>query len=166
LALLLLHDYAVLYKMKKLSVITAFISVVFFAGAAMALDTNTLTVQGAVIGICKFDAAASTLSFGNLDPTSLANGTAQTNIGFWCTKNSAEAAITITDDSGGAYQMVGATYGETITYSVVYTKDALPNMGPGGAHRVLTIDGTVLNADYVNNSADTYSDTLIVTINP
>ena len=55
---------------KSLVLALAMGMVMVLGGVAMAVDTNTLTVQASVVGTCKFVAPkASTLDFGALDPS-------------------------------------------------------------------------------------------------
>lgn len=156
--------------MKKLLAITAALAVMAMAGTAMAADSNTLTVQASVTGTCKFvTPKTSTLDFGPLDPSSTSNASASTTTQFWCTKGVTTDDITAGNGSnwsGSKRQMKAAgTSGDLIPYSLSLTKDGNSNLGPASA-RTLTIAGTILNADYVNKTADNYSDTVTLTITP
>ncbi len=145
-------------------------AVVLMAGQAYAAGSNTVAVTATVLGRCAFNAGAGALAFGNLDPTSALDATAApTNPTFWCTKG---AAFALTDDDGvnelvaNGNRMIGTILpSEYIPYSMTYTPSAA--LGAGKTTPItLTLTGTVLNADYINVSADTYSDTVTITVTP
>jgi len=154
--------------MKK-TVILAALTLIAMASSALAADTNTLTVQANVLGTCKFVAPkTSTLNFGALDPSVGANVNGSTTTQFWCTKGVVTDAITA--DTGlnfaaGKNQMLDAVSGDVIPYTLALVKDGNANTGPA-APRTLTINGQVLGADYTTKSAGSYSDTVILSINP
>lgn len=145
-------------------------AVILIAGQAYAAGTNTVAVSASVLGTCKFNAGAGALAFGAMDPALATDATAvPTNPTFWCTKNAAIGPLT--DDDGvneivaNGNRMIGATYAEFIPYSMTYTPSAAVGAGKT-TPIILTLTGTVLNADYVNASVDTYSDTVTITVNP
>jgi uncharacterized membrane protein len=57
------------HRMKKILVIITAVAITAMAGAAMAADSNTLTVTASVTGTCKFVTGTSNLNFGALDPS-------------------------------------------------------------------------------------------------
>ncbi len=153
--------------MKKLILVVAALGFLAAEGPALAASTNAISVSATVIGTCKFSSATSTLAFGNLDPTLATNATASMSTNFWCTKG---AAYAITNDtglhnSGATIRMQnGADATQFIPYTIAYT-----NAGTGlGKNTPVTLNvtGTVLNADYVDAGAGSYSDTVTLTINP
>jgi len=141
--------------------------VLALSGVAMA-QTNqaNVTVSATVLGTCKFTSGG-TMAFGTLDPSVGTDKNAVvTQPTFWCTKN---AAYTIADDNGlhetgTTHQMIGASFGEYIPYTFTYTASGTGN----GPTNPITMDiaGTVLGTDYTGKSADTYSDTVQLTITP
>lgn len=141
-----------------------------FAAPLSALaDTATLSVTATVVGTCKVTTSTGTLAFGSLDPSSATDGSgSSSDIQFWCTKG---AAYTITDDNGlhevgSQHRMQSDTLAtaEYIPYNISYTASGT---GSGPSTPItLSVSGTVLNADYINASADTYSDTVTFTITP
>lgn len=154
--------------MKKLLAIITAAGIVAMAGAAMAADSNTLTVQASVAGTCKFSSATSTLDFGALDPSLTTNPTKTTTTNFWCTKGVLTESITADQGMNFAAtknQMKDAVSGDVIPYVLALTKDSITNGGPT-ATRTLTIKGDILNADYVGKSAGSYSDTVKLDILP
>lgn len=154
--------------MKKITLSAVALAIVAMAGTAMAAGTNTLTVNANVVGTCKFSAAASTLAFGAIDPTVGANVTGSTTAQFWCTKGVVADTITANNGanwSGTSRQMKDVVSGDLINYGVALVKDANPNVGPG-TPRTLTVNGSILGADYTSKTAGNYSDTVTLTINP
>src|SRR5450631_57997 len=55
------------------------------AFGAQAADTNTLTINGTITGVCKFNVAVETLAM-TLDATLATNAVGTQNIQYWCTK--------------------------------------------------------------------------------
>jgi spore coat protein U-like protein len=137
-----------------------------FAPAAMAA-TTTVPVSATVVGTCQFNSSGS-VSF-TLDPSSAADatGTVSAQPRFWCTNGT---SYTISDDFGVNEATPGSaprrmTDGTNfIPYSFTYTAS-----GTGaGKNSPITMDisATVLNADFVNAVAGTYTDTVTLTITP
>jgi len=153
--------------MKTFFVAAAAIALIAMAGSGMA-DTNTLTVTASVAGTCKFVAGTSLLGFGSLDPSVGTDVNASATTQFWCTKGvttDAVSANTGLNFAGGKRGMKDTVSGDVIPYTLTLTKDANPNAGPS-APRILTLAGGVLGADYTAKTAGSYSDTVVVSINP
>jgi len=152
--------------MNKLLGMVMVLGLVLSTGVAFA-DTNTFTVQASVIGICKLSSGTSTLDFGALDPSLTSDGAATTTVNFWCTKN---AGYTVAANNGahfgsGSKRMEGPTAADLIPYSLSNN----PSTGIGSGKTtpiVLTLTGSILNADYVNAAVGSYSDTVTLTITP
>lgn len=155
--------------MKKILLLVAVMTIVAIAGAAMAANSNTLTVSASVLGSCKFEAAASTVNFAAaLDPTVGTDQNASGTTTFWCTKGSGAPIITADNGSnwnGTKRQMHDTVSGDLIPYTLTLTPDANPNLGPSSP-RTLTIGVAVLGTDYTANSAGNYADTVRLSINP
>lgn len=154
--------------MKKLLVITTVALFVIMTGSIALADTNTLTVNATLSGTCKFNTPTSTLSF-TLDPSSSADATAQALPTFWCSRG--VTLLTPTTNNGLWFSVskrmrsAGHTT-EFIPYSVALTPSSTTGLGKTNPI-TLTVDGTVLNADYVNALAATdYTDTVVITIAP
>ena len=139
------------------------------AGSAYAADTSNMTVQAAVVGTCKFNSTP-VLDFGNLDPSSASNGAGSSTISFWCTKGS---NYTVTAGNGTNYDIPGATRrmkGPGATDYIPYSL-ALPAGATGtgsGKSTAITfaVTGTVLNANYINATVGSYTDTVQMAVNP
>jgi len=152
---------------------TAFIAItlttLFFASSALAA-TQVLSVSAKVIGNCAFNSAAD-VDFGDLNQNSGSDQTAKGNLVFWCTKN---ATYNLSDGEDVAGSGDGTFAGtllptgtspDTINYSLTYS-----NFNGDGAGKTSpitsAITATIVNADYVNVAADTYTDTVTFTITP
>jgi|FaiFalFF_MnMetaG_3_1042247.scaffolds.fasta_scaffold18103_2 spore coat protein U-like protein len=147
----------------------------------LAGDNATVNVLANVVGNCKFTTASATLNFGNLDPAVGGDVNATTTLTFWCTKR---ATYTITDNdgsnsSGTQQRMKHASLTEYIPYNFCYkstgpaptpcTTDTTSDTGTGAGKTspiTLNISGTVLESNYIDASAGSYSDTVTMTINP
>jgi len=151
--------------MKRLLVVFMAIGLLAAASGALAADTATVAVSATVTGTCKFNSGG-TLSF-TLDPSTggNVNGTVS-QPAFWCTKG---ASYTLSDDdglnkSGTTHRMKHATLTEYIPYSFAYT-----TTGTGtGKSAAITMDiaSAVTEADYINASAGSYTDTVTLSITP
>ncbi|MHC1697416.1 MAG: spore coat protein U domain-containing protein [Geobacteraceae bacterium] len=153
--------------MKKLLAIITVAGITAMAGTAIAQDTNTLTVSASVTGSCAFSDATSTLAFGALDPAVGTDVSVSSSTTFWCTKGT--GAVSFVDDGGQNFltkrQMKDTVSGDLLPYDLSLTPDSLANNGPG-SERTLTISGTVLGNDYKNVTVGSYSDNVVITINP
>ena len=161
-------------EMKRLTVITMVaLLIVAMSGIALAGGTAQVNVSAQVVGTCKFSAASTNLPFGvlpfDINGNALGAGPITATIDFWCTKG---AAYTITDDDGlwdtgvDANRMHSDTLAiaEYIDYTATYAPASGAGAGPGSPI-TLTVTGNV-GATYGANSADTYSDTITLTIAP
>jgi spore coat protein U-like protein len=150
-------------------VVVAFV-VSFIGGVAFAANNSTLYVNATVTGTCQFNTGASTLQF-TLDPSSSSDAIATVVPTFWCTRGTTVTTPIATDNglhySGGSKRMMSAA---NPTEFIPYAIDMVPasTTGAGKSSPInLTINGTVLNANYVNAlAADDYSDTVVITIAP
>ena len=135
---------------------------------ASAADTKNLNVTASVAGVCKFrSATADTLPFGSLDPAVGTNVNASTNVLYWCTKGVSTNAVTAGNGlnfAGGKRNMKDAVSTDLIPYTLTVTSSGTP----GGPTVDLTaaVSGQVLGADYTGKSAGSYSDTVVLTVNP
>ena len=139
------------------------------AGAAYAADTSNMTVQATVVGSCKFNSTP-TLDFVNLDPDNATNGSGSSTISFWCTKGS---SYTVTAGNGNNYdagnttrQMKGPGATDLIPYSLSLPA-AATGTGAGKSTAItFAVSGTVLNANYINATVGSYTDTVQMAVNP
>lgn len=145
--------------------VTAGIAASLAAMSVHAADTATVTVSATVPATCQFTTNTGTVSF-TLDPTSNANATGTVSAPvFWCTNGT---PYTITDDLGlnegaGTVRKMKISSGtDTIPYSFSYTASGT-GTGKSGS-TTLSITSAVVNSDYVNAKAGTYSDTVTITL--
>ncbi len=137
------------------------------APPAHAADSNGIAVSVTVPPMCKFNVATSTLNF-TLNAASTANATASTSVTYWCTKGTAATVST----GAGLYPSAGMgrmRHSTILTSFIPYSLGLVGGTQTGGGKSVpltLTINGTVLNAAYINSDVGTYSDTVSVTISP
>lgn len=151
-------------KMRRVLILTLVLGLVLgLAGMAVA-DNATVTVSGTVTGTCKF-ISGGTISY-TLDPSSAGDATGTVSQPtFWCTKGS---SYTISDDNGanksGSIYRMKDTSTDYIAYSFTYTKTGTG--GGKGSTKTMDIASKVLNADFINAPAGSYTDTVTLTITP
>lgn len=144
-------------------------------GTARAQDSTVVTAQANVLSIawCEFDSDA-TLDFGTLDAGAPVDVAASTTMEFRCL-----GALTIvygfSDDDGmhetapGNYRMQHSSGSGYIPYSLSFptsgslTKGIFPLWS---TWQTLTIDGTILAADYAGAAPGSYTDTVVINISP
>lgn len=164
--------------------LTALASAVLAAGlvmstGAIAGGTTPLTVNAKISGVCKVTTAPGTLDFGTIDPSALTNATPAVAATFVmkCTKGITSTAAT---DNGGLNFAGGfknmkhsVTASALLPYAITYSNDTGlvgSGFGAGGATQTVTINGTVLVADFAGALATTgtqvYADTVTITVNP
>jgi spore coat protein U-like protein len=136
-------------------------------------DNQNITVSATVSGVCKLTAVPN-MSFA-LDPTSSANGSATSAIQYKCTKGTAPTTFSVGGSSNGTFNGTGATAlagtganADTIPYTITWTAPSAQGSGFGSGSTATTVEltGTILNANYVNVQADTYSRQVAIVINP
>ena len=138
-------------------------------GIANAADTSNMTVQASVVGTCKFNSTP-TLDFGPLDPASASNGAGSSTISFWCTKGS---AYTVAAGNGNNYDVPGSTRRmkgpgalDLMAYSLTLPA-AATGTGSGKSTAItFAVTGSVLNANYINATVGSYTDTVQMAVNP
>lgn len=158
--------------MKKGIVAIIVIALVALAGTAMGADTATVDITATVLGTCEFSSVGTNIGFGTLpfDASGVASGdSAVGSIDFRCTNG---AVFTITDDdglheSGGTHRLESDTVAplEYIPYTLAYVPTALTGQG-WGTWITLNMTADIAAGAYTNNSPDTYSDTVTLTITP
>lgn len=152
--------------MKKLLVVLAAMAFLMVSATVALADTQDVGVSANIAGTCQFISAAP-VEFGPLDQTSSADATAAGSVSFWCTNN---ALYTLTDEDGlgedGAFSgtLIGSG-SDTITYSLLYNNTS--GSGSGKTTPIVsTINGTILNAAYIDVEAGSYTETVTFTIAP
>jgi len=141
-----------------------FVLAVLVTNSGPALAAANLNVIANVEGTCYFNSADYTLDFGLLDPSQSADVQASVNVTYWCTNGmmSTLQADMGQNESAGSRQMAGAN-DSYIPYALSLPAGDVPTLGPG-TPVTATINGTILNADYVNKYKGNYIDFVTLTI--
>jgi len=160
-------------RLKRLLFYLSIATVFAVAKQTIAAGPTVLSVTATVLSksVCKFQTKASALAFGNLVPSSGANVTAVTTIGFVCNGSAPNATFLMTKNNGlngtgpGNNRMRHATLlSEFIPYSASLSPSSATV--PKGVVQTLTVTGTVNALDYQNAAIGSYSDAVIITITP
>lgn len=141
-------------------------------------DTSSVSVTATVIsrGSCYFNSSTSALNFGNLNPSNPVDANASTSIVFHCLRGFLfwrQVTFFIGDDDG-LYET--GTNENRMRHSTI-TTEYLPysfNLNPNSGtvlgnpfnNYTLNISGTVRGIDYQNAAMGSYSDTVVVSIEP
>ena len=152
--------------MKKVLIVAVAVTIVIaMTGGAWAGSTPaSVSATASVAGVCQVNSGG-TVAFGALDQVSGAqvNATVAQPV-IWCTKGT---PYTITSDNGAnkngtTYRLKGAANGDFITYTFSFTGSGT---GSGkGTTFGAGITASILAGAYDNVSADTYGDTVTLTI--
>lgn len=152
--------------------IVAFLLAVLIARTAGAAS-GTITVSAVLLSksVCKFRSTAAALDFGMLDPGNAVDVTANTSLEFRCMGSVPIATYAVTDDDGMHETGPNANRMRHLsvpTGYLPYSMTVSPDSGtvPKGEYRTLTVSGTVRGPDYRNALPGSYSDTVVITINP
>ena len=149
------------------------IALIFTAGQSLAAGPTSVDISAVVLSksICRFVTNATTLPFGNLDPSNpvLVNGTA--TLTFRCQGSADPATFLMSSDDGlhslaaGAPRMQHVT---TPTEYIPYTVSLSPVSGtvPKNVFQNLTITGSIPGANYQAAIAGDYADTITISIIP
>jgi len=151
--------------MKKLLAIAAAAAIMATAGTAMAVNTADLSVTATVSNVCSVSSIGS-MSFPALDPTNPVQVTATTTMGVTCTNGMAYNVKTGTGLHSSGTQanlQMGSSSADRIPYSV----SGPTGGGTGsGALQSLTLTGTIAANTYNTASTGTYTDTMVITVEP
>lgn len=136
---------------------------------ASAGDTQNLSVTASVTGLCKFSSTAQTFTFGTLDPSAaVLTAGSGASVKYKCTKGTAATSVT----AGNGLNFLAASRRmsngtDFIPYSLTVAGGTQTGLGfSAGKDLNLTLTGSVLAADYVDVSAGSYSDTVVLTVAP
>ncbi len=156
------------------------VQLVFIAvlvGAALLLPrpvaAATLSLSATVLSknICRFVTTTATLPFGTLDPSNAVDITATATLTFRCQGSTPLATFLISDDDGlyetgaNANRMVHAVDAAVfMAYNLSYTPTTATV--PRLTNQTLTVTGTLPAAAYATAIVGSYSDTVVLSINP
>jgi hypothetical protein len=125
-----------------------------------------------VLGRCKFtQAAGSTLTLtntvGGIDPSSATSATGSANITYKCTTGQAPA---FTNDTGlnasGGQNRVADGAGNFMVYTLALTSGGNGAGFAAGADKTLAVGGTITQANFASAPVGTYTDTVVLSVNP
>lgn len=140
---------------------------------ALAAGSHTIDVSAVVLSknTCRFTTAGPTaLAFPAIDPAQAGNSVASASTTFRCNGSSAVAVYSVTSDDGlnetglGQPRMLHTTAaGNFLPYSL-----NLPANGstPRNVVTTLTVTGTITPAQFANALPGSYTDTVVMTIQP
>lgn len=161
--------------MKTFNALLIFIAAVLIPHLANAGSAN-LSVSATIASksICNFRTASATLDFGTLDPLTHVDATATASVIFRCFGSAPTIVYLVSEDSGSYDTGPGGNRMRHTTNPVAYLPYSLTlSPATGSFPRVvapqdhtLTITGLVRGVDYQNASNGSYSDTVVLTINP
>jgi hypothetical protein len=139
--------------------------------SAIAADTYSLAISAQVLGRCKFtQAAGATLTItntvGGIDPSLAGNATGTANITYRCTTGQAPAFTTDTGTHVSGGNMRVASGVNFMTYTLALAGGGNGTGFGAGQDKTLAITGTITNANYVAAPVGTYTDTVVVSVNP
>jgi len=151
---------------------TAAAALAFCAATAFAgTDSANLQVTATVGAKCKVTTTA--MAFGSLDPTLTTDPTATGTASYKCTKGTAVTSFQVGTVTAGATGTTGQMSGtgantDKITYEIKWTNPAAftgDGLGASASERSVTLNGKILNANYVNVTPDSYTGTIGVAVN-
>ena len=154
-------------KILALSLLTAGV-----CSSAIAADTYSLAVSAQVLGRCKFtQAAGATLTLtntvGGIDPSLPGNATGTANITYRCTTGQAPAFTTDTGLNVNLGNMrVADGGGNFMIYTLTLTGGGNGTGFGAGQDKTLAVGGTITQPNFVAAPAGTYTDTVVVSVNP
>ena len=142
---------------------------------AEAAGTGQLAVSAIVVskGVCRFRSAATTLAFGTIDPASTAAATASVPIVIRCTGAGSLSTVTYSLVAGNGLYSLGAglrrvRHTTTITEFMSYTLGVSPATAsiPKNTDFTITVSGSIVAGDFQNAVAGSYSDTVVLSLEP
>ena len=160
-------------KLKLVAIGLIAIGLLPSAPAFAASATHSLGVTATVTGNCKFNTAGPTAvtianSAGSIDPSVAVDATGTASVLFRCTTGTTSG---ITASNGlnfttGRNVKIGATT-SVMPYTLALTGNATVGTGFGaGQDKTLGVTATIIQANFVNAIAGTYTDTVVLTITP
>lgn len=163
------------FQLARIAAATAVVAL--SCSSAFAADTQTLTVNAVVPGVCKLSVAGP-MAFA-LDPSIVAAATSNTVAATYkCTKNTSALVFAVGGSASGSYTsgttaatgaLAGGTSADLLQYSIGWTVPAAflgTGFGAGSTGNTVNLTGTMAYAQFSNAAADTYTNTVPVTITP
>ena len=157
----------------KTKILAAVLLTAGMASSAIAADTYSLGVSAQVLGRCKFtQAAGATLTLtnvaGGIDPSSATSATGSANITYRCTSGQAPTFTTDlgTHASGANMRVADAGATNFMIYTLSLTSGGSGSGFGAGSDKTLAVAGTITSANFASAPVGTYTDTVVVSVNP
>jgi spore coat protein U-like protein len=162
------------FRTRKIRAIILIITTIAIATITCAADSNVVSVTATVLsrGNCTFRSKTAALNFGSLDPANPIDKSVETTIIYRCqAQGNKPITFAINDDSGlyetgpNAPRMRHTTeLTEYLPYSLALT----PTSGTVSKtiDFPLRVTGTLRGVDYQSAAMGSYSDTVVVSIEP
>ncbi len=160
--------------MKTTPIMILILLIFVTASLGYASDSNIVSVTATVLsrGNCTFRSKTAALDFGNLDPASPTDKSVNTAIIYRCqAQGNSPITFAITDD-GGLYETgpnaPRMRHTTQPTQYLPYSLVLIPTSGtvPKTTDFPLTVTGTVRGVDYQNAAMGSYSDRVVIGIDP
>jgi len=138
-------------------------------GARAASDSATLAVTASVAAKCKLSLSGP-MAFGALDTTSTSDATKTVTVTYQCTKGTVVTSFTVATLTSGSYTgaMTSGTSPDSIAYTIAWTDPPAftgAGMGSTAAAQTVDLNGTILNADYLNVTPASYNQNVSIAVN-
>ena len=147
--------------MKKLSLIAA-AALASITGSVYA-DAQSVPVTATIIQVCKVSVPTTVATFGSIDPSTTGNKTTNLLFSYKCTKGTTPATFSL----GTPSAMTGTgTNTDTMAFTVGSIGTAVAGLGFGAAGTPVSVVATLADTAYQVVKADTYTGSVLVTINP
>jgi spore coat protein U-like protein len=160
-------------KTRLLAAALAATGAMISAPALAASATHTLSISATVSGICRFNTAGPTAltiatGAGVIDPSAAGPATGTAAVTFRCTTGVTSA---ITGDNGlnfaAGTRRVKNGVANFMNYTFALVNAAQLGTGFGaGQDKTVTVNASIIAADYQNAVAGAYTDTVVLTITP
>jgi spore coat protein U-like protein len=140
-------------------------AVLLMSGTSYAADSHTITVSATVAATCKFSAATSTVNL-TLDPTATSTVSQAASVAYRCTKGTAPvfAFSSGSTSSGTGGNLVNGL--ESIPYTYTTTSGGAGTGLGTGQDKTLSVNVSVNQANAADVTANTYTDTIEITLTP
>jgi len=158
----------------KLAVLAAAVLGLAAAMPATAAPPNaTVTVNATVLGVCKFEAprtATMTISNGGaggtIDPSLPGDATGNATLSYKCSNGTTPAFALSPTSPTTVSCSAGVCSGSTMPVTIALTSGGAGAGMGSGKEKKLALDGTFLQADYVNAQEGAYTRTVTVSVTP
>jgi spore coat protein U-like protein len=133
-----------------------------------AADSQNLSLTATVTAQCRFTSVATTMAFGNVDPSAAGpiNGVLAIPVTYKCTKGVTPGTFSFGVGQNTSNRMKDTVSGDFIPYTLVLGA-AVAGTGFGATeNKTLPLTGSIAATDYQNVSAGSYSDSVVLTVSP